>query len=355
MAKRVLIVDDEPSLLYSLGEFFRLHGFEVQTAPSGAQALQALVETPPDLIISDILMAEMDGFAFQRRVQALTGASIPFIFLTAKTDLADRLAGLKGGADDYITKPFDPEELVMRAEAVLRRVEQTRLEEQRLLQTERSRLLAEVAAQLRAPTEEVVQKLGLALQDPRPLDSAERQRYLHEALQGAETLHQRLQDLSWATAGQEQEPLQRVPQRLAPILRGAAARVARLAQARGVALSLSCGGLLTANVDAPALTRALSALLESILETLPVGKEIGLSAVRSTEGGVEIAISFPGQFAPSWDADAAEPPAPFSALHLARQVAQGHGGRLSVYGEGDLSRYVVWIPGRVVRHVARRK
>ncbi|MBC7315858.1 MAG: response regulator, partial [Chloroflexi bacterium] len=330
-------------------------GFDVLTAPSGAQALQALVEAPPDLIVSDILMAEMDGFAFQRRVQALTGVSIPFIFLTAKTDLADRLAGLKGGADDYITKPFDPEELVMRIEAVLRRVEQTRLEEQRILDAERSRLLAQVASQLRGPTEGVVQKLGLALKDPLPLDEVERQRYLHEALHEAETLHKHLQDLSWATAGQEQEPLHKERQRFAPILRGAAARVARLAQKRGVTLRVSCGGLLTATVDAPALTRALSALLETAIQTLPSGEQISISAVRSEEGGVEITIAYPGQFAPTWESDTEEPPAPLNALNLARQIAQGHGGRLSILHKDDTFCYVLWIPGRMVRHVARRK
>ncbi|MBC7255295.1 MAG: response regulator [Chloroflexi bacterium] len=355
MAKRILIVDDEPSLLYSLSEFLTRRGFDVLTASNGVQALQALVEAPPDLIISDILMAEMDGFAFQRRVQALTGTSIPFIFLTAKTDFADRLAGLKGGADDYITKPFDPEELVMRIEAVLRRVEQTRLEEQRILEAERSRLLAQVATQLRGPTEGVVQKLGLALKDPLPLDEVERQRYLHEALHEAETLHKHLQDLSWATAGQEQEPLHKERQRFAPILRGAAARVARLAQKRGVTLRVSCGGLLTATVDAPALTRALSALLETAIQTLPSGEQISISAVRSEEGGVEITIAYPGQFAPTWESDTEEPPAPLNALNLARQIAQGHGGRLSILHKDDTFCYVLWIPGRMVRHVARRK
>lgn len=355
MAKRILIVDDEPALLFSLGEFLKLRGYEVQTALDGEKALQALVEAPPDLIIADILMPQMDGFAFQQRVQALTRSSIPFIFLTAKAALTDRLAGLKGGADDYITKPFDPEELAMRVEAVLRRVEQTRLEEQRLLEAEQARLLAEIAANLRLPSEEIVQKLDVALSAPFSLESAEKMRYLHEALQEARTLQQRIQDLSWATAGQRGEPLQKMPQRLAPIVRGAAARVARLAQRRHTNLAISCGGLLTANVDASALTRALSALLEVIIKSSPLGAQVHITATRSLEGGVEIVLSAPEDGAPLPQEEPSETLAPLDALALARQVAQGHGGRFSVRREGGTSHYILWVPGRVVRYAARRR
>ena len=149
-AKRILLVDDEPQLLFSVKEYLRRVGYDVVPAESGPSALDVVIDSPPDLIISDILMEGMDGLEFQKRVNALTGDSIPFIFLTAKGDTRDRVNGLQSGADDYIVKPFEPEELEARVGAVLHRIEQTRQEERQECQVGQ----AQHKGQRRAPGQE---------------------------------------------------------------------------------------------------------------------------------------------------------------------------------------------------------
>ncbi len=120
----VLLVEDDPHttelLAYNLSEA----GFQVFTAEDGISALRKLDIVTVDLIISDVMMPEMDGFAFRERIiQDPVMREVPFIFLTAKGTPEDQIRGLGMGADEYITKPFDPEVLIARVHAVLRRRE----------------------------------------------------------------------------------------------------------------------------------------------------------------------------------------------------------------------------------------
>ncbi|MFV2044304.1 MAG: response regulator transcription factor [Anaerolineales bacterium] len=124
MSKRIMVVDDEPRLVSVVEAYLKQEGFEVTTASNGQEALFSARETQPDLIILDVMMPEMDGYEFMRhhRMEAET----PIILLTAKVEDDDKVIGLELGADDYVTKPFRPRELVARVRAVLRRSGQTR-------------------------------------------------------------------------------------------------------------------------------------------------------------------------------------------------------------------------------------
>ncbi len=124
MSKKIMVVDDEPRLISVVEAYLEQEGFEVATASNGREALFAARETKPDLIILDVMMPEMDGYEFMRlhRKEAET----PIILLTAKVEEDDKVIGLELGADDYVTKPFRPRELVARVRAVLRRSGQTR-------------------------------------------------------------------------------------------------------------------------------------------------------------------------------------------------------------------------------------
>ncbi|MCI0854637.1 MAG: response regulator, partial [Chloroflexi bacterium] len=110
MAKKIMVVDDEPRLVSIVEAYLKQEGFEVQTASNGQEALFAVRESKPDLIILDVMMPEMDGYEFMRhhRMEAET----PIILLTAKVEEDDKVIGLELGADDYVTKPFRPRELV---------------------------------------------------------------------------------------------------------------------------------------------------------------------------------------------------------------------------------------------------
>src|SRR6476620_3828376 len=126
--RRVLIVDDDPKVCETLDRYLAHAGYATATALDGARALELMQTFAPDLIVLDLMLPRVDGLEVCRTLRAVS--AVPIIMLTAKSTERDKLAGLELGADDYLTKPFSPRELVARVEAVLRRVsaqEQTRL------------------------------------------------------------------------------------------------------------------------------------------------------------------------------------------------------------------------------------
>ena len=126
MAKRLLVVDDDPGLLLAVSDTLRAEGYEVATARRGADALVQLAQTLPDLIISDIRMPGMDGHQLVRNLRSNPRTRlVPIVFLSAKDETADRIEGFRTGVDAYLTKPFDSEELAAVVAAILRRVERT--------------------------------------------------------------------------------------------------------------------------------------------------------------------------------------------------------------------------------------
>jgi two-component system OmpR family response regulator len=119
----VLVVDDEEHITELLAMGLRYNGFDVERAASGRQALAAVDEHRPDLMILDVMMPDLDGFTVARRLRQVEGAGtrVPIIFLTARDTTQDKVEGLRLGSDDYVTKPFSIEELIERVKAVLRR------------------------------------------------------------------------------------------------------------------------------------------------------------------------------------------------------------------------------------------
>ena len=119
---RILVVDDEPAVRESLRRALQLEGYGVELAGDGSEALYRLEsrELEPDGIVLDVLMPEVDGLEVARRLRR-TGSRVPILMLTARDEIADRVAGLDAGADDYLVKPFALEELFARLRAILRR------------------------------------------------------------------------------------------------------------------------------------------------------------------------------------------------------------------------------------------
>ncbi|WP_326556294.1 response regulator transcription factor [Micromonospora sp. NBC_01796] len=119
---RVLVVDDEPNICALLSATLRLIDFEVRIAYGGHEALTAAAEFEPDLVVLDVMMPDLDGFQVARRLRTTAdGRGVPVLFLTARDAVEDRISGLTVGADDYVTKPFSLEEVVLRIRAILRR------------------------------------------------------------------------------------------------------------------------------------------------------------------------------------------------------------------------------------------
>ena len=117
---RVLTVDDEPSLIELLSMAMRYEGWDVTTASTGTEAVQAARDVRPDAIVLDMMLPDFDGLEVMRRIRT-EQPDVPVIFLTAKDGVNDRVAGLTAGGDDYVTKPFSLEEVVARLRGLLRR------------------------------------------------------------------------------------------------------------------------------------------------------------------------------------------------------------------------------------------
>ena len=123
MAQQLLMIEDDTRLANMVGEYLRQSGYGFTHAADGASGLAALQDSPPDLVILDLMLPDMDGLEVCRRIKAQGGdtAGTAVLMLTAKGDPMDRIVGLEIGADDYLPKPFEPRELLARIRAVLRR------------------------------------------------------------------------------------------------------------------------------------------------------------------------------------------------------------------------------------------
>jgi two-component system, OmpR family, alkaline phosphatase synthesis response regulator PhoP len=129
MNNKILVVDDEPSISTLLEFNLRLAGFEVNCVYDGEAVFEAIHTFRPDLIVLDLMLPKMDGIQVCSKLRANRNF-VPIIMLTAMQDLTDKIAGLDNGADDYMTKPFSPQELISRIQAILRRSQALPSEEQ---------------------------------------------------------------------------------------------------------------------------------------------------------------------------------------------------------------------------------
>jgi DNA-binding NarL/FixJ family response regulator len=119
--KRLLLIDDDPNLILLVRDYLEFRGYEVLTADNGKEALDLLAQNLPDMIVCDIMMPEMDGYALIENIRKNPRTSwIPVLFLSARGQSQDRIKGLNLGADVYMVKPFEPEELVAQVESSLK-------------------------------------------------------------------------------------------------------------------------------------------------------------------------------------------------------------------------------------------
>ncbi|MBE9101522.1 response regulator transcription factor [Vacuolonema iberomarrocanum] len=119
--KRLLLIDDDPNLILLVKDYLEFRGYQVKTAENGQEALDLLQNEVPDMIICDVMMPQMDGYSFVEHVRKDARTSwIPVLFLSAKGQSQDRVKGLNTGADVYMVKPFEPEELVAQVESSLK-------------------------------------------------------------------------------------------------------------------------------------------------------------------------------------------------------------------------------------------
>ncbi len=199
----ILIVDDDPAILMGLTLKIKRHGYQVITAKDGNGGIQKAKDGKPDLVLSDVMMPFPDGFEM-RRILSQDGqlASIPFIFLTARTDVEDRLRGFREGADDYILKPFNADEVLARIDAVIQRVEfernrgreQMKAESQKEVEKLKKEILQNYHHELSTPLTNILLPLEIAIN--KKLENTEEQiKFLRMALSNANRLESLTTDL----------------------------------------------------------------------------------------------------------------------------------------------------------------
>lgn len=199
----ILVVDDEPSIRMGLAATIRRYGYEVITAVNGDDGFLKARHFLPDLIVSDVMMPGLNGFEMRQQMSAdPLLVSIPFIFLTARTTNEDRVAGIRGGADDYVTKPFVTEELIARIEAVLRRVkaeqergrEQVKQAAQDELEKIRREVLQNFSHELRTPLGNITMSLDMMVGN-KFKSAEEQQEFLRIAHSSADRLESLVGDI----------------------------------------------------------------------------------------------------------------------------------------------------------------
>jgi len=195
---RILLIEDDQALLEGMHDFLELSGYHVTTAENGLVALDVLDadDSLPDLIVSDIMMPDMDGYQLLEAVRAnQEWMRIPFIFLTAKTTRPDIRWGKQLGADDYLTKPFDVEDLLVAIESRLRRqTEMDQLNKNRLVEMQKN-ILNALHHEFRTPLHFVIAYSDLIISGDEELDPQELRSYLLEIHKGGERLMRLVEDV----------------------------------------------------------------------------------------------------------------------------------------------------------------
>jgi two-component system sensor histidine kinase/response regulator len=359
MSGRILLIDDEPNLLLALGDYLELAGYEIRSASSGKEGLKTLLDWQPDLIICDIMMPDMDGFEVRRTLEEDPRyRNTPFIFLTAKAQLDDRLQGLRSGADDYVIKPFEAAELEARVEALLRRHRRSQTVAEREVDVLKQNILAAVTHELRTPVAVVRGTLELALEDAFGGDPEQQRIFLSRALANTRGLQRLIDDLllmASIDAGDLGLFLETVP--VAGLLRYCQKNVWRSEAADALVVELPNPPTLTLCVDQRYIRIVVSHLVDNALKFSPPGSPVQVRA-EVRDNGVAITVIDQGVGVATADleriferfhqTDMSSTRAYEGlgcGLYLVRALVEAHGGYVEVESEiGVGSQFTVWLP-----------
>ncbi len=196
MSKQILVVEDHDLLLRAIQDILETEGYTVVTATDGVDALEKLTSFSPDLIIADISMPRMDGYRFFEEVHANPEwVPIPFVFLTARAEREDRLKGKAMGAEDYIIKPFDPQELIVVVNSRIGRAKAIREATESEFEALKGQIITMLSHELRTPLTSVYGYTELALEEAADLPPNDFQQFLTGIKKGADRLTQLVEDL----------------------------------------------------------------------------------------------------------------------------------------------------------------
>lgn len=219
MKKKVIVIEDEPQMRKNLTRILEMENFTAYTAGDGDTGLRLIEQYHPDLILCDITLPGMDGFAVLKQLRAsLNTTLIPFIFLTAKGEKSDQRLGMTLGADDYLSKPFTPEDLLLAIHSVLQKHDAWNSETQNKLDY-KSNFVTSVTHDLRSPLAVLLLNLDSLQYDNDSILPGERQELMHEMRCQITLMNRMIEDI--LTFGRKEAgtlPLQRMPLNLADLV-----------------------------------------------------------------------------------------------------------------------------------------
>lgn len=302
MNKKIIVVEDHDLLLLAIRDILEVEGYSVITATDGIEALKIMEEVTPDLIVADIMMPRMNGYElFQAVRERPAWVPIPFIFLTAKAEKEDRLRGKAMGAEDYITKPFDPEELVIAVRAKLGRSRAIRVASEREFEDLKQQIITLLSHELRTPLTSVYGYTELALEEAADMPTPEFQNFLLGIKKGADRLTSLVEDLlllvqlDTGHVKKEFEVLSSVADNLSNIITQATLLHQAMADSKGLTLTLDIPDQLPpARIYETFVIEILSRLIDNAIKfSRDKGTQITVSA-QVEDGYIAIAVQDEG-------------------------------------------------------------
>jgi signal transduction histidine kinase len=348
--QRILVVEDHKSMSRAIQGILESEGYAVFTATDGIEALEMMEDVRPDLILADIMMPRMDGYTLYEEIRACPEwIPIPFIFLTAKSEREDRLRGKKMGAEDYITKPFDAEELIVIVRSRLGRAQAIQEATEASFEQLKQQIVTVLGHELRTPLTYVTGYTDLALEDVSSLSPQEVEEFLHGIKAGADRLNRLVQDLlllvqiDSGRAGQEFKALASQRRNLVEIVKHTAKQFTRQAKRHNVSLEIKAGSdLPPVELCEPYFVDALGRLIENGIKfSQDEGKEVAISTEAGDEW-VKIAVSDEGVGIPpeqqdhlfdrfrQLNRDQLEQQGAGLGLAIADELIRLHGGKITV-------------------------
>lgn len=298
----ILVVEDHEPLRAAIKQVLEAAHYTVLTANDGVEALEMMEKTCPDLIVADIMMPRMDGYALYEAVRDRPEwIPIPFIFLTAKAERGDVLRGKKMGAEDYITKPFDPQELLVAIEARLGRAQAVRQAAAGELDQLKHQIITMLSHELRTPLTYIQGYTSLALEDIPSLSTEALEESLGAIKRGADRLTQLVESmlilirLDTGQAAEEFRVLAKTHSDLNEIIARTVRQHSEDAAGRGVTLEVKAtSGLPPVRLCEPFFVDALNRLVENAIKFSPgTDKQVTISS-QFVDGWVEIAVQDEG-------------------------------------------------------------
>ena len=348
---RVLVVDDDAKNRVLLRDILAARGHEVLLAASGHEALDVAAQHNPDVILLDVMMPGMDGFQVCERLRSRPEtATIPIIFVTALVDRKDRLKGIDMGANDYLVKPIDSRDVVLRVRNAVRmkkmfdQVRQANVELQKLEEL-RDKLVRWIVHDMKAPMGGISGHLELLLMDAEDRLTAEQQDYVRGALNSTQRLLQMANMLLDISRLEEKRmPLDIRPVDLAAIASDAVKELSGLAKEKNIEIRCPTGPK-TAPADAASIRRVIENLLDNAIRCLQQGGRIEVRvAIGEDDARVEVADNGPGipskyqakifeQFGQVELRDERKLYSTGLGLNFCKLVVEAHGGRIGVASE----------------------